>query len=176
MADPTDRAQFGSTPGDGKDPIGTIDLSQTQSDDRYLRYDETLFKQASSKRRRVLRLYERAVGWDKATAKKGETGRTRGVMGRNTLSVLESLIFDYAAYKSGVFEASQEAMAHRTRMSVGLVRKALADLQALGIISYDRMRGPAFARRRNYVIFKEELWKGYAELIPLIEAYEKSEM
>lgn len=173
MKDLTDGEQFGSIPADGKKPIGTIDLSQTQSDDLYLRYDETLFKQVSSKRRRVLRLYERAVAWDNATAKEGATGRIRRVMGLNAVFVLESLIFHHDDYKYALRGASPDEIARRTGRSVGKARKALADLQVLGIISYDRVRCPDFWWRRNYVIFKEEYWKGYTEVIPLIDAYEK---
>src|ERR1700733_11816964 len=108
-------SRIASSPTRGSDRIGTVDLSQTHRDDRQWSNDYDGFKKLSHRRQGVIRLYERAVGWDRVTRQKGKTG---GIIGFMPLRVLETLIFEAADYRSGRLESSFEGIAYQVNISV----------------------------------------------------------
>jgi hypothetical protein len=114
----------------------------------------------------MVQLWHRARDWERRTHQPGRHG---GVLGRVSMAVLHSLIFDFMNYRTGQLDPSYEGIAKKAGVSRASVGRALVRLRSLGVLAWVRrcvgeMRGGRYvlAQERNaYAVQTETTWQGY---------------
>ena len=123
-------------------------------------------------RKAVIRIYHKAVDWNR----RGKlAGRHGGLVGSHVLLVLHTLIFDFLNHATGRLDPSYSAIQRKTRLCRQTVATALARLKELGIINWirrcreDTDETGRFVLRQEtnaYAILPATQWRGYTETPP----------
>jgi hypothetical protein len=119
-------------------------------------------------KRAAIRIYHKAVDWDR----RGKlAGRHGGLIGSHVLPVLHALIFDFLNHRTGRLGPSYSTLQRATRLCRQTVATALAMLKELGIINWirrcreDKDEDGRFVLRQEtnaYAIMPPTQWRGYS--------------
>jgi len=117
----------------------------------------------------VIRIYHKAVEWNRRDKLAGKHG---GIIGSHVLLVLHALVFDFLNHRTGRLDPSYSSLQRATRLCRQTIAKALARLKALGIINWirrcreDRDECGRFILRQEtnaYAILPASQWRGYSD-------------
>jgi hypothetical protein len=116
--------------------------------------------------------HDAAKTWQAARRFERQTrrpGRQDGVLGRNGLTTLNSLLFDFTDFTSGALFPSHAAIADKACISLRSVARGLESLKAAGIIDWTRRCEQSFENGRfvlrqlsnAYTILNPAKWIGF---------------
>jgi hypothetical protein len=123
-------------------------------------------KKAASK------IWHKARDWDRRTRQKHRHG---GIIGRSTLAVLYSLLWDFLNHETGRLDPAIAAIAAKAGVSARTAAYALQKLRSLGLIiwqrrceaSHDETGAFRLRQRSNaYGIVSPTQWHGYTDSEP----------
>jgi hypothetical protein len=115
------------------------------------------------------RLYHKARRFERQTR---QPGRQDGALGRNGLSVLHALLFDFLNYGSGRLDPSYAAIARQACISARSVARGLASLKAAGVLNWlrrcvstrdDLGRFRLEQETNAYAVLPASQWRGFYE-------------
>jgi hypothetical protein len=124
------------------------------------------------KKKEAARRWHKARRFDRQTHTAGKHG---GVIGRTALHVLYTLLFDFLDFGTGRLDPSYDAIAAKAGVCRRAVADALARLQDLGLLHWQRRSRPEpeagggfrLVQITNaYAVLSPANWKGYCEPPP----------
>jgi hypothetical protein len=127
--------------------------------------DEVKFQPLPKKK--GVKLYHEARRFERQT--RTQKGHQDGALGRNGLSVLHTLIFDFLNFASGKLDPAIETIAKAAGISVSSAKRGLAKLKAAGVVNWlrrcaeDWENGRFILRQETnaYGILPASQWRGY---------------
>jgi hypothetical protein len=122
-------------------------------------------------KKQAVKIWHEARRFERATR---QPGRQDGVVTRNGLAALHSLLFDFLNYASGRLMPSHAAIASKAAISERSVRRGLVALKKAGIVNWIRRCIEEFVEGRftlrqesnAYAVLPPTQWQGFAFLCP----------
>jgi hypothetical protein len=120
-------------------------------------------------KKKAVRLYHEARKFERQTRAAMPQGYQDGVLGRNGLKVLETLIFDFLNFASGRLDPAIETIAKAAGISVSSAKRGLVKLKESGVVNWLRRcaedwKDGRFVLKQEtnaYAILPASQWRGY---------------
>jgi hypothetical protein len=124
-------------------------------------------------KREAARRYHQARRFERQTR---QPGKQDGMISRNGLAVLHSLLFDFLNHRSGRLDPGYAAIARAANISVRSVARGLRKLKEAGVINWLRRCSSALDEAGRFTLMQQSnaysvcpssQWKGYSEPPPV---------
>ena len=120
------------------------------------------------KRKEAAKLWHKARAFERQTR---QPGKQDGAIGRNGISILQALLFDFLNYASGALYPSYAEIAKKANIGLSSVWRGLAKLKDAGVLHWlrrcreDYIDGRFTLRQESnaYAVLPSSQWKGFSE-------------